>query len=143
MLQRLIRLHDLAHENVELAVALFANFGYFIRTCFVTAEDGALPRRRVTVGKFDNDARGRTKMKHAIGQAFSRTKHSAICVGKVDDELTAQIDPLASEPIVGDITKIACVDEAAQWHFASRLSSPVPAACRRSQCRACRGGLRG
>jgi hypothetical protein len=49
-------LHDLADEDVQLAVALFADFGDFIGARFVARDGRAASGWRVTRGEIDDDA---------------------------------------------------------------------------------------
>ena len=54
----LIRLHDLAHKDVQLSVFLFSHFGDLKGPHLVPIDDSALGWRSVTAGKFHDYARG-------------------------------------------------------------------------------------
>src|SRR4051812_39694787 len=84
-------LHDLADEDVDLAVALFADFSDFVRSAII-AVDGRATRWRVITGrKIDQDPNVLTaagQFKDGVSQSGFRPKDGAIRLGKIDDELS-------------------------------------------------------
>src|SRR6266487_3755092 len=92
--------------------------------------DRALSRGNVTGGKLDNNTRWRAgaEVKHGLGQFRSRAKNGAVGIGKIDDELSPQVNALAGKSALGDISQVAWADESTERHFPRRKSFPCPAA---------------
>jgi hypothetical protein len=89
----------------------------------------------MTGGKLDDDARRRgAKMQNRIGKLTARSQHGAIRIGKVNDELSLQINPFARCPAIRDFFEIASGNETTERHFPWRKSFPASATGGRRQC---------
>ena len=64
----------------------------------------------------------------AFGALFEKTRHRAIGVGKIHNELSFQIDAFARKAVLSNVTQIAGSYEPAKWHSARRKCFPTSTA---------------
>ena len=132
-----VLLHNFTDENVELAVALFANFGDFVRARFITGDSGAARRWSVSGGKINNDAKvpaAAGKFQNGVGDAGLGAENSPVWLGEINYELSLQINALTGETAICEVLDVAKCDQPPDRHFTRSKSFPGAAAGSRSEC---------
>jgi hypothetical protein len=129
-------LHDLADEDVELAVALFADFGDFVGTRFIARHRGTASGRGIAGREIDDDSQvlsAAGEFQNGVGKSSLGPKHSAVRLGKIHDELAFEINAFTGQTAIREIAHVAGRDETAHRHFAGQIHFPVAAAGRGSK----------
>src|SRR5581483_9807345 len=117
-----LRRGNLADVDVNLAICAAAHVGDLKWPRFVAREGAALGRRLRADGELDDDT-GAPLPAHESGGCALRTQHGAVFAGGGDDELSAQIDAFAADSAVGELRRIARIDNAAARDLAGRVNA--------------------